>query len=823
MLKRRFISVSLLLLLLITLIAPGLAQDDDITLEAFTSDTFAIQGERPAGWTEAAPGVYARGASMTDTTVLLLQAAPLPQSDLVATLLPSLQIEALPESSDTIETDALTWDLYNVEVEAAPGLTIAVEIALAEQNGTTYLVILQTSPDEFDALRDDVFMPVLMAYAPLSDDAGDESADTDDSASGDQEFVDPQGLFTTVVPAGWTITYNDEDAYGYVSSPQGEITYYLLALEVEDASEMEDAIERAWRIVQPDFDLDYTEDEVIEIEDAAMLSGTEAGLAIIYEDGSGDDQRIVQGGAEYLDGIVYIGLLDADLVTLQQRISQLQIISTGIDIAAVEDVDLTEATPNPIDDALIADLEAFIEDAMMRLSTPGVTIAIVQGDEVVYKNGFGTKTMDGDDPVNADTHMMMGSTTKPMTTTVMAMLVDDGVLDWDAPAQDYLPEFGVQDPELSETITVANLVCACTGVPRRDFELLFNFNDLTPESIVESVQDFEFFTDFGEAFQYSNQLVATGGFVATAATGVEYGNLGPGYFDLMQTRFMDPLNMSNTTFDFEPVIERDDYALPHGAKMFGEYERIPLSYEEFGLPIAPAAALWSTVEDMAQFMILHLNNGVTADGERLVSEENLMRTREPQIAIDAETDYGLGWIMGEYKGLQVVTHGGNMLGFTSDFAFLPEADLGIVVLTNKQGDSLNARVRLRFFELLYDIDSELSLPDDDDLAESASNREESLANSDLTFESDDDIAERTGDYSNADLGDVSLTLNDAGELILDAGEFQSQIIRRIDEDTDEVTYALYQSPLAGLNVVLNDDGTFTTGTGVVAYTFEPVE
>src|SRR5690606_24417285 len=115
----------------------------------------------------------------------------------------------------------------------------------------------------------------------------------------------------------------------------------------------------------------------------------------------------------------------------------------------------------------------------------------------------------------------------------------------------------VQSEELSESITVANLVCACTGVPRRDFELLFNANELTAEAVIDSLATFEFFTEFGEAFQYSNQLVATAGYVAATSTG-EYGNLYQAYLDLMQTRLFDPLSMSRTVISLDEIANYDD-------------------------------------------------------------------------------------------------------------------------------------------------------------------------------------------------------------------------------------------------------------------------
>ena len=109
--------------------------------------------------------------------------------------------------------------------------------------------------------------------------------------------------------------------------------------------------------------------------------------------------------------------------------------------------------------------------------------------------------------------MLIGSTTKTMTTLLMAQMVDEGVMTWDTLVTEVLPSFAVADPAITEAITMENLVCACTGVPRRDLELVFNSDELSAEEVVESLETFRFFTDFGEAFQYSNQMVATAGYL----------------------------------------------------------------------------------------------------------------------------------------------------------------------------------------------------------------------------------------------------------------------------------------------------------------------
>src|SRR5690606_22805433 len=265
-------------------------------------------------------------------------------------------------------------------------------------------------------------------------------------------------------------------------------------------------------------------------------------------------------------------------------------------------------------------------------------------------------------------------------------------------------EFAVADPDLTQSITMRNLLCACTGVPRRDLELFFNRSELGAEGIVESLGTFEFFTDFGEAFQYSNQIVATAGYAAAAAAGAEYGDFFEGYVNALHERVLDPIGLYATALSMDEVVSKGEHAMAHEQNIVsGEYEPIGLENEDLLTPIAPAGSHWSTAMDMARYLITELQVGVTPDGARVVSEENLRETWEPQVPVSATESYGLGWFRGEWKGLERLYHGGNTLGFTSELTFVPQAGVGIVVLTNaRNANTFTGAVTLRVLELIYD-------------------------------------------------------------------------------------------------------------------------
>ncbi|MCA9884843.1 MAG: beta-lactamase family protein [Anaerolineae bacterium] len=815
--KKWFLNM-LVLALAAVLLVPVMAQDT-ITLVPFEDETFGIQGLMPEGWVTLAPGSISPDGGLT---VLVQQAAPgVTPEQLLQALAPTLMLAEVPEPVEQIEGDGLTWDVYFVEVEVQ-GMTILVDLALSEGDGATYLVLLQASAEQYETLHFDVFEPVLVAYAPLGADNSGEPEATAAPEETQNIYTDPDGLYEVEIPTNWTL----EEGDGYIAlvGPEGDLSYSILTLETDDLTA---SIDDAWAIfgVLEGLDTNYDDDMYEHIQDQVILdqAGVEDVVVVTYEDGTNDDERIVQLVSQLYDGVGYYAMVQGDVSALQRRLAQLQIINGSFKILAIEEDDLTGVEPNEVTPELLAELESFIEQAMQEWEVPGVAVAIVNGDEVLYSSGFGTRTLGEESPVSADTLMMIGSTTKSMTTTVMGMLVDEGKLDWDEPVRNVLPEFQVLDEDLSETITIANLACACTGVPRRDLELIFNANDLTAEGVIESLSTFEFFTDFGEAFQYSNQLVATAGYVAAAANGGEFGDLYDAYLNMMQTRLFDPLGMDHTIIDQSDLAQFDDVATSYGLNVYGDLVENPLAIEYFAIPIAPAGAVWSTADDMAQYIMLLLNDGVDAAGEQLVSDASLQRVWTPGVAMGANANYGLGWIIEDWKGLELISHGGNTLGFSSELGFIRDADLGIVVLTNAQASSAPGAIARRFMELVYGVeDSDIIFPSQIDQTESEQTRQE-FYDTLVKQASDDAIAQFTGDYTNEALGDMVISVNEDGELVADMGEFATPIWLTTDEDADPNTYIMELPPLAGLGYVfaVADDGTVTVtiGAGLVEYTF----
>jgi CubicO group peptidase (beta-lactamase class C family) len=598
-------------------------------------------------------------------------------------------------------------------------------------------------------------------------------------------YTDPAGRFSVPVPTNWTATAGD--GYVLLADPEAAIEMYIVVIESDDLAQ---ATADGWRVVDPAFDV-----PIHETVTPPAGNGIEQVLVTNYD--TGDINTIVQAVAQLKDGDAYLILVRGELATLQKRNAQVSIVGSGFKILAVEETDLSGVEPLPVDGAMLATLEAFIAETMAQFGVPGAVVGIVEGNELIYANGSGAADPATGAPMTPDTHVMIGSTGKSLTTMLMGTLVDDGLMTWDTPARTLYPDFAVKDPALSEAITMRNLVCACTGVPRRDLELLFNASEQSAADTVAALADFEFFTGFGEAFQYSNQMVATGGYIAAHAAEPDAPDLAAAYAQTLQTRVLAPIGMENTTISFDAVRARGAYATPHTQMLDGSYQPIALAMESVLMSVAPAGGHWSTLEDMAKYMITELQEGVAPNGQRVISAENLKETWQPQIAISNDVSYGLGWMISDYKGLQVISHAGNTIGFTSGFTFLPGRELGMIVLTNGRATNLfNEGVTSRFLELLFDQPAETV----QNLAfyrEQIDKQVTELA-AQIDAQVDAGAVEAwLGRFTNPALGEIELALTD-GKLTLDAGEFVTELRPKRDGEGELEGYIQMDAPLQGL-------------------------
>ena len=474
-------------------------------------------------------------------------------------------------------------------------------------------------------------------------------------------------------------------------------------------------------------------------------------------------------------------------------------------------------TPRTLDTAA---LDAFLDDALARLEVPGAAVAIVQRGKVIYERSLGVRALGKPERIDANTLFLMASVTKPMTTFLEASLVDAGLFTFETPVTTLLPGFALGDATLTRQLALWHMSCACTGMPRRDLEYLLEYGGVTAEQRLASMRDMKPTTGLGETFQYSNLMVAAGGFAAAHAYAPTL-PLGEAWVKAMADRVFGPLGMTSSTGDFERAT-RAPHAAPHALDLDGRPHELAIGFEGNVVPIAPAGAVWSTLSDMEKYALAELAHGVGADGKRVVSEAQFARRWQRRIGDDA-SGYGLGLALEQRSGLSIVGHDGGADGFGTSLFLVPELDLGLIVLTNIRNGTgeeqlpFNAAVKRKLLELSFDgatrdseviIEFALRMRRDDARGKSAG------------VERAPDAAwvqSISGRYSSPNLGRLVITPAAQGATF-DVGEWQVTVGRRRNRDGSTELVVL-DPPFAGTPMSIGADGSIRLPDPQTDYVF----
>src|SRR5262249_50037985 len=230
---------------------------------------------------------------------------------------------------------------------------------------------------------------------------------------------------------------------------------------------------------------------------------------------------------------------------------------------------------------------------------------------------------------------------------------------------------------------------------------LFNYATATPASSMDSLAAMQPTSRFGEVYQYSNVLAGAAGYVGAHVVNPGQ-ELGAAYDAAMGSKVFGPLGMTRTTFDFAAAMS-GNFASPHGDDVDGKTPLARMDNNYSIVPLRPAGGMWTSVRDLSQYLVMELKLGALPDGKRLVSQDNLLERRRPQVHIGEDATYGMGLIVDTRYGIPVVDHGGSMFGYKSDMIFLPEHAVGAVILTNSDtGNYLLGLLRRRLLEVLFD-------------------------------------------------------------------------------------------------------------------------
>jgi len=323
-------------------------------------------------------------------------------------------------------------------------------------------------------------------------------------------------------------------------------------------------------------------------------------------------------------------------------------------------------------------LDVFVKQAMALQQVPGLSLAIVRNDSVLYLRGYGVEEVGTSTPVDENTIFAIGSSTKAFTAILVAMMVSEGKMDFDGKVSSYLPDFRLYDPYESAEVTVRDALAHRTSLPRAD--LLWYGSTFTRPEILQRFRFNEPDRSFRSVFVYNNIMVMAAGEAAARVAGTSWDSL-------VSTRVFTPLHMMSSTTSIRPLAGNARFASPHVPGPDGPVAIEPVNIDNIG----PAGSINSTARDMAQWLRFQLGAGVY-DGKRLVDEGPFLETHMPQMIrigkprLDSTgvfNTYGMGWFIERYRGEVLLQHGGEIDGFTAMVAMLPERNVGVVVLSNR--------------------------------------------------------------------------------------------------------------------------------------------
>jgi CubicO group peptidase (beta-lactamase class C family) len=610
-----------------------------------------------------------------------------------------------------------------------------------------------------------------------------------------------------VAPKDWSITVKGPATV--VEAPEGDSWIALVDLP---ANSGDDALAAAWKAYKPD-----AKWPVKVSYDLPDKDGWTRRHGYDYLT-SPNEKRTVGAAVMYSGSNWTVVIEDLSDPVAEKRGSQEALILGRLLPKGYTRESFAGKPANPLDQARVAELIHFIEEGEKETGVPGVSLGLVQNGKVIFADGIGLKELGGAEKPNGDTLFMIASNTKAMTTLMLAKLVDEHRFTWDTPVTSIFPTFKLGDAATTRSVLVKHLICACTGMPRQDMEWLFEYGKMTPESTLALLGTMQPTSKFGELFQYSNLMAAAAGYTGAHVVYPQM-EVGAAYDRAMQSYVFGPLQMQSTTFDYARALA-GNHATTHAPDVDGKTAKAMMSVNYSIIPARPAGAAWSSVRDMLKYVSMELAEGKLPDGKTYISKEPLLERRKPQVWIGKDNSYGMGLMVDSTYGVPVVHHGGDMIGYHSDMIWIPEQNVGAVILTNGDpGWLIRTRFRRKLLEVLYDGRAEA----DAQLAADAKTFYSALAADRKLLVIPADPAESrklAQHYSNAALGNIAVSTS-GPSTIFDFGEWKSEVASRKNPD-GTISFITTEPGVSGSELVVGSGPkrTLTMRDAQHEYVFE---
>lgn len=576
---------------------------------------------------------------------------------------------------------------------------------------------------------------------------------------------------TFIAPAGWTVTVRGSATI--VEAPEGDSRLAFVDVSTKDAKDADAAVAAGWAAYKPD-----AKWPLKVATDAPSKDGWADRRTYAYQT-SPNEKRDVDVVVQRANDVWTVALYDMSQAVGEKRRAAVALLYGRLLPKGYKRESFAGKKAMKLDATRIAQLTKWTETAMKELGVPGVAIGLVQDGKVVFADGFGVRELGKKDKPDADTLFMIASNTKAMTTLMLAKLVDEKQLTWDTPVTKVLPQFKLGDADITRQVLVKHLVCACTGLPRQDLEWLFEFKTLTPDGAIATLATMQPTSKFGEMFQYSNLLAGAGGYVGGHVVHPKL-ELGAAYDEAMRTKVFEPLGMKSTTFDFGKAL-RGNHAMAHAPDIDGKPAKATMGANYSVIPLRPAGAAWSSVRDVLAYVQTELAEGALPNGKRYIGKEALLERRVTQVRFGEDDTYGMGLGVNSKYGTPVVHHGGDMIGFHSDMMWLPEHNVGAVVLTNSDpGWVLRTLFRRKLLEVLFDgnpeADADVASQAKSFFTDRAAERKLLVVPADAA-----EVGKLARRYKNDALGEIAVSTA-SGATTFDFGEWKSDVATRKNPD-----------------------------------------
>lgn len=333
-----------------------------------------------------------------------------------------------------------------------------------------------------------------------------------------------------------------------------------------------------------------------------------------------------------------------------------------------------------ITESKIKEFDAYVEKSRKLFQIPGLAVTVVKDGKVILKKGYGVRQLGLAQPVDAQTLFACASTTKAMTATCMAMLVDEGKVKWDDAVVNYLPDFQLYDPYVTRELKIRDLFTHNSGVGNADF--LWSFMDIPTEQVIEKMKLVEPSYSLRSSFIYQNIFYVVAGEVIEKVSGQQW-------YTFMQKRIFEPLQMTRT-FPLLSQVNDANQSQPH----FNYNNSIQVIQRTSADAVGAAGSVRSCVDDISKWAMCMLDSSKYAGG-RLVKPGTWVELFKPQVIVPASqfyptanltkpnwTTYSMGWFQQDYRGRKVNFHTGSLAGETAMHAQLPSERLAIYIFGN---------------------------------------------------------------------------------------------------------------------------------------------